>query len=144
MERNSTYKDSLKQSSLKNTKHRCEILNILDHSESPLSAGEVYKKLSDMNIKINLSTVYRILEVLTEKKLVNRLNIVGDKKALYETNKTTHRHYLVCTGCKMILPINYCPLSLYEAELEKKTNFKIEGHNLDIYGLCPDCQNKIL
>jgi len=54
-----------------------------------------------------------------------------------------HRHYLICLGCKKIMPIDHCPLGDYEKSLAKKTNYLISGHRLDIYGYCPECKLKI-
>ena len=86
-----------------------------------------------------LSTVYRILDVLTSNNMLQKLNITGGK-SLYEYNRMVHRHHLLCLGCKKILAIGSCPLGDFEKDLAKKTDFSIEGHKLDIYGYCPECR----
>ncbi|MCI1930311.1 MAG: transcriptional repressor [Clostridia bacterium] len=143
MKTNKDYSENLKQSGLKITKQRVAILDILDKSKQPIAAEEVYENLKSNNISINLSTVYRTLELLTSKNLVLKVSIDGNSKSLFETNNMMHKHYLICTECKKILDIYYCPLENYEKELEQETHFKISGHRLDIYGLCPQCQKKI-
>ncbi len=140
MDRNDDYKGRLKESGLKNTKHRTAILAIMKRIETPMSADEVYLKLKEQEISINLSTVYRILEVLTEKGLLLKHSILNDARALYEYNSMEHKHYLICIGCKKMLSINHCPLKEFEKSLEKETDFIIEGHKLDIYGYCSECQ----
>jgi Fur family ferric uptake transcriptional regulator len=72
-----------------------------------------------------------------------RLSIPGDNRALYEMNQMTHRHYLVCLGCKKILAIEHCPLKAYEKALGEKTDYAIAGHKLDIYGYCPECRRSM-
>jgi Fur family ferric uptake transcriptional regulator len=142
MKKKSEYEDSLKQSGLKNTKHRIAILEILNQSEQPISAEQVYFELKEKNISINLSIVYRTLEILTDKSLLLKINIANESRALFEYNRMVHKHYLVCIGCKKMLTINKCPLEDYEKVLEKETDFVIFGHKLDIYGYCPECQKK--
>ena len=134
--------DDLRRSGLKNTKHRTAILDILEKSEQPLAAEQVFLELKEKDISANLSTVYRTLESLTDKNMVTKLNIAGDNRTLFEYNRMVHRHYLICLGCKKILAINRCPLEDYEKSLANETNYSIEGHKLDVYGYCPECREK--
>ena len=140
MKKNNYIQTSLKNNGLKNTKHRSAILDILVQSDQPIAAEQIFHELKERNISINLSTVYRTLETLTEKNMVTKISIIGDSRALFECNKMVHKHYLVCTGCKKIIDINRCPLEAYEKVLEQETNFKISGHKLNIYEFCPQCQ----
>lgn len=142
MKNKTDYADDLKAGGLKKTRHRTAILDILDQSDQPVNAEQVYLKLKEENVSINLSTVYRILDALAVKNIVTKLSLSGDNKAFFEFNRKVHRHYLVCIECKKILAINDCPLEDYEKTLEKETNFSISGHKLDIYGYCPECKKK--
>ncbi len=132
----------LKRCGLKNTKSRAAILDILEQCESPVSAEQVFLDLKEKKISANLSTVYRTLEAFSDKKLAKKLNIAGDNRNLYEYNRMVHKHYLVCLGCNKIVPIESCPLVDYEKHLADETNYKITGHNLDVYGYCPECRDK--
>lgn len=136
--------EELKKSGLKNTKHRSEILDILKNGEQPVTAEQLFAEMLKRNINVSFSTVYRTLDTLCEKSLVTKLTIEGDSSALYEFNCMTHRHHLICLGCKKIITLDYCPLGGYEQILAKKTNYAIAGHKLDIYGYCPDCRNKLI
>ena len=132
--------DDLKRSGLKNTKCRAAILDILEQSDQPVAADRLFHQLNEKNIMLSFSTVYRTLEALMDKKLVKKLTIAGEDKALFEYNRRGHRHYLICLGCKKILAIEHCPLKGYEEILKKETDYAISGHKLDVYGYCPDCQ----
>jgi len=136
------YSEDLKKKGLKITKHRAAVLDILEQSAQPVSAEQIFLELKERDVAVNLSTVYRVLETLAEKKLINKLSFAEDNRAFFEINHMIHRHYLVCVGCKKMLAIDYCPLEGYERALEEKTHFKISGHKLNIYGLCPVCQEK--
>ena len=134
------FSEDLKQSGLKKTKHRIAILDILEKSKQPISADDIFLKLTEKEMATNLSTVYRILETLTDKSLVTKLNIASENRTLYEYNRQIHRHYLICLKCKSILPINCCPLKEYEKSLADEEGYVIVDHKLTIYGYCPKCQ----
>ena len=138
------YKDEFKQKGLKNTKQRAAILEILQESDRPITAEQVYNELKEKNVPVNLSTIYRNFLFLCEKELVNKLALTGESSTFYEINRMVHRHYLVCLGCKKVLAIDDCPLESYEELLAEETNFVITGHKLDIFGYCADCQKKDL
>lgn len=130
----------LKRNGLKSTKHRTAILEILEKSSQPISAEQLYNKMQGRNISINLSTVYRTLEILCDKKLIIKLSIKENNRTLFELNQVMHKHHLVCLGCGKILAIDGCPLAGYEKVLESKYEYSIEGHNLNVYGYCPKCK----
>lgn len=142
METYNDYEQRLAQSGLKKTKHRKAILFVMQKSKQPIAAEDVYFALKEQDISINLSTVYRTLEVLSDKGLLTKLSISGDSRSLYEYNRMVHRHYLICMGCKKIEVIDDCPLKGYEETLAGKTHYTIAGHRLDIYGYCPECKKK--
>ncbi len=124
---------------LKHTKHRMEILDLLEKSSQPISAEEIFQEMKKNKILINMSTIYRTLDILEDKKILNKINISDSNKALYEYNSMLHTHHLICLGCKKILTISGCPLEGYEDVLAGETNYTIVGHKLDIYGYCPEC-----
>ncbi|NLL46168.1 MAG: transcriptional repressor [Clostridiales bacterium] len=132
----------LARKGLRNTKHRAAILSILEQSEQPLTAEQVFLELKERGEPANLSTVYRVLDVFTDKRMVKKLNITGGGRSLYEYDRMVHNHHLLCLGCKKILAIGSCPLGDYEKILAEKTDFAIEGHRLDIYGYCPECRRE--
>lgn len=142
MKNDTDYEDSLKHSGLKNTKNRIAILAVLERSKIPLTAEQVYFELKEKNISINLSTVYRTLETLSDKKMVTKLSLIGDNRTLFEYNRMEHRHYLVCVKCRKIMAIDRCPLESYEKILAEETDFTIFGHKLDVYGYCPECRKQ--
>jgi Fur family transcriptional regulator, ferric uptake regulator len=134
--------DTIKKNNLKVTANRIRILEFLRESKTPLSAENIYLKLRDNGIAINLSTIYRTLEIFTLNNLVISLNVEGDKKVLYECVGEHHHHYLICLSCSKIISLDYCPLESYEKELEKQLDYTLISHRLVLYGHCPKCKSK--
>ncbi len=140
MHETGSYSNILKREGLKNTKHRNAILEVIENSNQPINAEQIFFELKENGISINLSSVYRILESLVSKNLLIKSNMTGSNKALYELNRCEHMHYLICSGCKKMFPVDGCPLEEYERQIEAKTGFQITGHKLEINGICKDCK----
>ncbi|MBC2721964.1 Fur family transcriptional regulator [Desulfosporosinus sp.] len=141
LEQYSNYRELLKREGIKNTKHRTAILEILEESDSPKTAEQLFISLKDKTASIDMSTVYRTLDTFTSKNLVIKSNRVDDGKALYELNHHEHKHHLLCVGCHKLISIEDCPIGELQQMLKRKIDFDITGHKLEIYGYCHDCKN---
>ena len=133
---------SHKVSGLKNTKQRKAILSVLAQSNEPLTAEDIYIRLKVVHEDVSLSTVYRALELLCEHDVLQSVTLSGDNRMAYVMEGSEHHHYIVCSQCKRMLPISHCPLETFEKALSEETGFILQGHRLDLYGLCPQCQQK--
>lgn len=123
----------------KNTKSRKAVIEVLEKAHMPISAEEVFIRIKEAGHTTNLSTVYRTLDLMENKGLINK-TIMNDSKARYELTGEGHRHHLICTGCHKMVPIDICPIEKLEQDVIKETKFDITGHKLELYGLCPECK----
>jgi Fe2+ or Zn2+ uptake regulation protein len=82
---------------LRLTKKRQAILEVLKTSKEALSAAEVHAALPD----IDLATVYRNLEYFTAEKLIKKLQL-GSQEARFEYQHEPH-HHAVCTECERVI-----------------------------------------
>lgn len=135
-----TISNLLKEKNLKVTKNRKIILEFLQKEENPISAEELFDKLKREN-EIDLSTIYRNLNILEEKGvLLKTTNLDGIN--YYQINNSNHKHFLTCNNCHKKFVIEDCPVHELEEKIEKETGFIINGHNFEFTGICPDCQNE--
>ena len=88
----------LTRTGCKNTKSRQAIVEVLENTEIPMSAEDIFLKIKEIGTSVNLSTVYRNLELMESKNLVEK-SITGGGKAKYEISINGHRHHLICTNC---------------------------------------------
>lgn len=130
----------LKKAELKSTKKRQILLFLLQKQARPMTAEELHEQANNI-LPMNVSTVYRTLNTLTDKGILVR-SVRQDGKAYYALAKKDHYHRLVCDLCGKVIPIDTCPLSELEESLENKTGFRITGHSLEFTGLCPECTKK--
>lgn len=132
----------IRQSDLKCTPARVQVLQLLLAQQEVLSADEVFEKLLQAGAKLNFSTVYRILESFTEKKLTEKVLLPQTRKYGFLVYTLSHTHHLICLGCHKVVNIDGCPLHGFEEDLAQKTHFQIVGHYLELYGYCEECQKK--
>lgn len=140
LEENLKYKDVLKREGVKSTRHRNAILELLEQSESPLTAEQLFIMLKEKTASINLSTVYRTLDTFASKNLVIKSNRVDDGKIRYELNQHEHKHHLFCVGCHKMISLEECPIGELQRTLKKDLDFEVTGHNLEIFGYCHNCR----
>ena len=132
----------IRQTGLKCTPARVQVLQLLLSQQEVLSADEVFEKLRQEGATLNFSTVYRILESFTEKKLTEKVLLPQSRKYGFLVYTLSHTHHLICLGCHKVVNLDGCPLHGFEEEMARKTHFQIVGHALELYGYCEECQKK--
>jgi Fe2+ or Zn2+ uptake regulation protein len=143
MEENDEYCDayqSLKDAGLNKTPQRVAVLNILIHSDRPISAGDILRMTTNQE-KINKVTVHRILSCFKKRGIIREIP-TGDGTNYYEMachHSPVHAHFY-CTSCKTLTCLEPLTVSQTWNWLAKPHNFTIEGINVSITGLCKNCQ----
>ena len=129
----------LSKHGVRNTRQRNAILQVLLDSAVPISAERIHTQTKEVDASINLSTVYRFLEMLVDKGLATKSFNLEYGRATFELSNLHHRHHLTCTHCGAIEVIAQCPLEDLCISLEADTGFKVTGHRIELFGLCKDC-----
>lgn len=124
---------------IKNTKKLSTVLKIIKLSDTPITASDIFYNASK-EIKINLSTIYRILKRLEEENLITK-TLRQDKKFYYELKHNYHKHFLICRICHDVEPVEHCPLENMMDKIKEQTGFEITAHTLEIEGICKKCKN---
>lgn len=99
---------------------------------------EVHAEIRAQSSAVNLSTVYRTLELLEELGLVRHAHIT-DRAPTYHSTATPDHAHLVCRGCGKVseaTPDDVAPLT--EA-LERKFGFHTDIGHLTVFGSCEAC-----
>jgi Fur family transcriptional regulator, ferric uptake regulator len=138
-------KKQLHSSSYKLTPQReATVRVLLENEEDHLSAEDVYLLVKEKSPEIGLATVYRTLELLTELKVVDKINF-GDGVSRYDLRKegAAHfHHHLVCMECGSVEEIQEDLLEDVETIVEEKWKFLVKDHRLTFHGICRNCQSK--
>lgn len=126
---------------LKVTEQRIHILDSLARGRAHVSAQEVFEKVAKHHPEIGFATVYRFLRDLAKFKLVTELRM-GGLPARYELTPKTHHDHLTCSECGKIVEFENRDIETLQLLVAKNHGFHLTGHVLELYGVCPDCQNE--
>ena len=140
MEQTISLEDILKAKGFKSTKHRSAVFNVIKENSTAISADDIYFKLKEKGISISPSSIYKILDTLSDCDIVHKYFSIDTNKTLYQLNNVTHKHQLICRNCKKCFPLSTCPLAAMNSEIENSMNFHITNHIIEIYGYCGDCK----
>lgn len=130
----------LKDSGVRITPQRHAILEYLVVSDSHPTADEIYKALEHKFPNMSVATVYNNLRVFRKTGLVKELTY-GDSSSRFDFSTKEHYH-IICSRCGKIVDFFYPGLDEVEALAAQVTGFTVDHHRLEVYGICPECQNK--
>ncbi len=111
---------------------------VLGHSR-PFTAEQLVAELSAGEKAIGRATIYRTLEILASVDVLTRL-IQQDGRPAYIWGAPGHRHHLVCSTCGKAVAFTFCPMDQLAPALTRDTSFVIQDHLLEVFGVCPSCQ----
>lgn len=129
----------LHKADLKVTPARLGVLAALEQADMPLDVSSVINFLKKQNVKADKATVFRIVNALSEKGIVQPIQL-REGKLRYEKAKETDHHHLVCQQCGSIEDISDCNIAALEKDIEKKKKFTVKSHSLEFFGVCKQCQ----
>jgi Fur family ferric uptake transcriptional regulator len=121
------------------TASRRAIVASLVASNGHVSADELAELVHLAKPGVGRMTVYRTLELLSDLGLIRPV-YQGSAAAHYILMDEGHHHHLVCSSCHKVVEFNQCVLREIELAVSAHYKFEIQGHLLEIFGLCPDCR----
>ena len=131
----------LKDAGLKITLPRVKILKALENSViRHVSAEDVYRMLLDNDEEIGLATVYRVLTQFEEAGLVTRHHFEGGH-SVFELSPEAHHDHIVCVKCGRVDEFADREIEQRQDAIAESMGFELTDHQLNMYGLCPDCRN---
>lgn len=133
------YATLLKENGLKVTFQRMNILEVLELN-GHMSIEGIYDDITKIHPSLSLATIYKNIILMVEKGVVVEVPIAG-LKSKYELAKEDHIH-LVCTSCGDVED-KPCVEESNQVlnNLINKENFILNKQQINLYGICSDCQS---
>jgi len=134
------YKDLLNAAGLEVTPNRLGVLEVIGNNRYPLSAGDIFKTLVRIN-PVNRVTVYRVLEVLVDNEIIERLS-TGGRAAYYgmAPNEFHRPHpHFYCKVCGQMDCLNPESLTIDTDPLCKTFPGQIDKVEVRVDGICKNC-----
>lgn len=131
------WKTDLRQRGYRLTPQRqlvLEAVDALEHATPDDILGEVRKTASGVNI----STVYRTLELLEELGLVSHAHL-GHGAPTYHLADRHHHMHLVCRDCGAVIEADVEVAAEFTAKLRETFGFDTDMKHFAIFGCCANC-----
>lgn len=122
------------------TNQRQVILEEVRKVNTHPTADEVYEMVRKRLPRISLGTVYRNLEILSTRGLIQKIGPVSSQMRF--DGITKNHYHLRCIYCGSVEDAPIDPMENLESAIIEKSDYNIIGHKLEFIGICPKCKNK--
>ena len=130
--------DELIKQGYRLTPQRIMILSAINNCNHHISAEEIHAQIVARYPNVNISTVYRTLELLKRLSLVTETDL-GEGRVRYHPADKGHHHHLVCRECGAIIDLNESLFINLKNAIVKEYKFTADLKHLAILGRCLNC-----
>lgn len=129
---------ALKQRGYRLTLQRELILDAVESLTGHVSAEDVYGRIRERFPQVNISTVYRTLELLEQEGFVAHTHFDDGVAKWHRIEEGTHQH-LVCRDCGREQELEIEILEPLARQLRERYGFQADVAHFAIVGICSDC-----
>ena len=131
-------KDSIEQKCLakgvKLTDQRKIIAKIMSESNDHPNVDELYRRVSVLDSKISIATVYRTVKLFEEAGILTKHEFKGDKARYEELNEGHHDHLIDVQTGKIIEFVDD-EIEKLQKKVAEKYGYELVDHKLELYGV---------
>jgi Fur family ferric uptake transcriptional regulator len=120
---------------------RERIVELLARQPCALNAVEIEDALRAEGTPTGRASIYRVLDLLVENRLVERVTI-GQGQAKFEPIDPSgaHHHHLVCDQCGRLTAFDDPGLERAIDSLSKRLGVRVAHHDVLLRGACERCE----
>ena len=120
---------------------RLTVIRFLDEQSCCLGAQQIHDELRGQGTPVGLASVYRVLDTLAQKGLLQRLDL-GDGVTRFEAVRTDddHHHHLVCDDCGKVESFADERLETVIRDVEERSGYAVAAHEVVLRGACAACR----
>jgi len=134
------WEETLSSAGYRITEPRRAVMAVLEVAEGPLSPQNICGRGESIHPSLGLTTVYRAVALLQDLGVIQRVHRSNGCQE-YVATSPGHRHHVVCQRCGRTAEfVGSEDVESLIGEVERSTSFKVHGHLLQLFGLCPDCR----
>ena len=131
-------KDSIEKKCIKIgvklTEQRKIIAKVMSESNDHPNVDELYKRVSKIDTKISIATVYRTVKLFEEAGILTKHEFKGGKARYEELNESHHDHLIdVKTG--EIIEFVDDEIEKLQKKVAEKYGYELVDHKLELYGI---------
>lgn len=133
--------ESLKEVGYRLTPQRMLIVSIIHDSKGHVSAEGIYERVKEQYPYVDISTVYRTLQLLKKLGVVSETDL-GGGRVQYELADRQGHHHLVCRSCGKTAGVDDDVFGPLRAALRDRYGFEADMRHFAVFGLCRQCSGK--
>jgi len=118
---------------VKLTEQRKIIAKVMSSSKDHPDVDELYKRVSNIDPKISIATVYRTVKLFAEEGIVTKHGFKGTK-ARYEELSESHHDHLIDIRTGEIIEFVDDEIEKLQKKIAEKFGYDLVDHKLELYG----------
>ena len=126
--------EKCKQKGVKLTDQRKLIAKVMSDSSDHPDVDELYKRVSKIDSKISIATVYRTVKLFEEVGILTRHGVKG-KNARYEELSESHHDHLIDVKTGEIVEFVDEEIEKLQKKAAEKLGYQLIDHKLELYGI---------
>ena len=123
-----------KQKGVRLTDQRKLIAQIMSDSHDHPNVNELYKRVSKIDSKISIATVYRTVKLFEEAGILTKHDFRGEK-ARYEELPDSHHDHLIDVQSGEIVEFVDEEIEKLQETVAEKLGYQLVDHRLELYGI---------
>ncbi|GAA1901098.1 Fur family transcriptional regulator [Streptantibioticus ferralitis] len=135
------WKKDLRERGYRLTPQRQLVLEAVDHLEHA-TPDDILSEVRRTASGVNISTVYRTLELLEELGLVSHAHL-GHGSPTYHLADRHHHMHLVCRDCEKVIEADVSVAAPLITELRRTFGFDTDMKHFAIFGRCANCSRTV-
>jgi Fur family transcriptional regulator, ferric uptake regulator len=129
-----TIEDKCLSKGVKLTDQRRIIAQVMSKSTDHPDVDELYKRVSKIDNKISIATVYRTVKLFEESGILTKHEFKGGKARYEELNEGHHDHLIDIKTGEIIEFVDE-EIEKLQHKVAKKYGYKLVDHKLELYGI---------
>ena len=121
------------QKGVRLTDQRKLIAKVMSDSDDHPDVDELHKRVSNLDSKISIATVYRTVKLFEEAGIVAKHDFKGNK-ARYEQTTQDHHDHLIDINTGEITEFVNEDIEKLQKQVAEKVGYKLVDHRLELYG----------
>jgi len=117
-----------------------------NHKEKMVSASEIHDFLQEKDDKVNLATIYRNLDKMTEDGVLIKYKDSQEDKAVYQyvgEDEKCHEHlHMQCMKCGKVIHLECNFMKEISEHLLVHHRFTLQCTKSILYGMCGECREE--
>jgi Fur family ferric uptake transcriptional regulator len=130
--------NTLREAGFRVTPQRLLVASALRHAGRHLSAAEIADEVRAVYPVVDLSTIYRTVEMLKRLHLATATDMGGDD-LLFEWSAGEAHHHLICSNCRSMQVLDHGYLERLAEAVGHDFGFEADLQHFAIFGLCREC-----